>query len=304
MDKKQINAYLALAVVCIVWGTTYFAMRIGVETFPAFLFSAIRQVVAGTILLLLLWFSGNKIKISRRDITRQFVAGTLMITLGNGVVGWAERYIPSGLAALIVSVMPVYVVLIGYVSGVDRKTVNTYLIIGLLLGCVGVGLIFRDNLVDLTNANYLCGVLAAFFACFCWAAGTVYTKHKPSSAKILVNVAFQLTSGGLVLFLASLLFDDFSQLNTVSSTSLWALLYLIVFGSLASYGCFLYALKHLPAGLASIYAYINPFIALLLGYFFLDEKLTWITALALTMTLSGVYFINKSYQAQKVKTSS
>lgn len=301
MDKKNVNAYLALAVVCIVWGTTYFAMRIGVATFPAFLFSGIRQVIAGVLMMAFLLLTGQKLVISRRDITRQFVAGTLMIALGNGVVGWAERYIPSGLAALIVSIMPVYVVIIGYVAGTDRKAINIHLIIGLLLGCIGVGLIFRDNLADLANPNYLYGVLAAFFACFCWAAGTVYTKHRPSAAKTLVNVAFQLTSGGIMLLLASVFLDDYSQLATVTSDSLWALAYLILFGSLASYGCFLYALKHLPPGLASVYAYVNPFIALLLGYFFLHERLTWTTALALIVTLGGVFFINRSYQ-QKVNT--
>ncbi|MFC7522821.1 EamA family transporter [Parapedobacter sp. GCM10030251] len=296
MDKKNVNAYLALAVVCIVWGTTYFAMRIGVATFPAFLFSGIRQVIAGVLMMAFLLLTGQKLVISRRDITRQFVAGTLMIALGNGVVGWAERYIPSGLAALIVSIMPVYVVIIGYVAGTDRKAINIHLIIGLLLGCIGVGLIFRDNLADLANPNYLYGVLAAFFACFCWAAGTVYTKHRPSAAKTLVNVAFQLTSGGIMLLLASVFLDDYSQLATVTSDSLWALAYLILFGSLASYGCFLYALKHLPPGLASVYAYVNPFIALLLGYFFLHERLTWTTAFALIVTLGGVFFINRSYQ--------
>jgi len=300
MDRKTINAYLALAVVCVVWGTTYFAMRIGVATVPAFLFSGVRQVIAGVLMMVLLLLSGQRLAISRRDIGRQFIAGTLMITLGNGVVGWAERYIPSGLAALIVSIMPVYVVLIGYIAGTDRKAINVYLVIGLLLGCVGVGLIFRDNVADLGNSNYRYGVLAAFFACFCWAAGTVYTKHRPSAAKTLVNVAFQLTSGGVVLLLGSVFLDDYSQLATVTSDSLWALAYLIIFGSLASYGCFLYALKHLPPGLASVYAYVNPFIALLLGYFFLHERLTGITALALIVTLGGVFFINKSYR-QKAK---
>ena len=104
------------------------------------------------------------------------------------------------------------------------------------------------------------------------------------------------------MLLVSTFLDDYSQLDTVSSASLWALAYLILFGSLASYGCFLYALKHLPSGLASIYAYVNPFIALLLGYFFLDERLTWMTALALAVTLCGVYFINKSYQIKRIKT--
>jgi len=299
MDKKTVNAYLALSVVCVVWGTTYFAMRIGVATFPAFLFSGIRQVTAGALMMAVLLLVGQKIAISRRDITRQFVAGTLMIALGNGVVGWAERYIPSGLAALIVSVMPIYVVIIGYVWGNERKAVNGYVLTGLLLGAAGVALIFRDNLADLANTDYLYGILAAFFACFCWAAGTVYTKHRPSSAKTLVNVAFQLSSGGVVLLLASLFFDDYSRLDAIAPDSLWALLYLTLFGSLASYGCFLYALKHLPSGLASVYAYVNPFIALLLGYFFLDERLTWITGLALMVTLSGVFFINKGYQVKR-----
>ena len=300
MNRTTMNAYLALAVVCVVWGTTYFAMRIGVATFPAFLFSGVRQVAAGALMMVFLLITGQKLAITRRDLTRQFVAGTLMITLGNGVVGWAERYIPSGLAALIVSIMPVYVVLIGYIAGTDRKSINAYLITGLLLGCVGVALIFRDNLTDLGNANYRYGILAAFFACFCWAAGTVYTKHRPSAAKTLVNVAFQLASGGMMLLLFSVFLDDYGQLATVTSDSLWALAYLIIFGSLASYGCFLYALKHLPPGLASVYAYVNPFIALLLGYFFLHERLTWITVLALVVTLVGVFFINKSYR-QRVK---
>jgi len=192
------------------------------------------------------------------------------------------------------------VVLIGYIAGTDRKSINAYLITGLLLGCVGVALIFRDNLSDLGNADYRYGILAAFFACFCWAAGTVYTKHRPSAAKTLVNVAFQLASGGMMLLLFSVFLDDYGQLATVTSDSLWALAYLIIFGSLASYGCFLYALKHLPPGLASVYAYINPFIALLLGYFFLHERLTWITVLALVVTLAGVFFINRSYR-QRVK---
>lgn len=99
-----------------------------------------------------------------------------------------------------------------------------------------------------------------------------------------------------MLLLASVFLDDYSQLASVTSDSLWALAYLILFGSLASYGCFLYALKHLPPGLASVYAYVNPFIALLLGYFFLHERLTWTTAFALIVTLGGVFFINRSYQ--------
>jgi drug/metabolite transporter (DMT)-like permease len=299
--QSNTKAYIALAVVCVVWGTTYLAMRIGVSTFPAFLFSGVRQVIAGGLMFGIILVSGKEIKITRTEISRQVVAGVLMITMGNGLIGWAERYISSGLAALIVSVMPLYVVFISYVSGVDRKSLNKRIILGLLLGCIGIGLIFRDNLADLTKPDYFTGILAAFFAAFCWAAGSVYTKHKPSAASSFVNAAFQLSSGGVALLVLSFFFDDLSGIQSVSNDSIWALAYLVVFGSLMSYGCYLYALERLPAGLASVYAYINPLIAILLGYAILNEKITWITGMAFVITITGVYWINRGYAVAKAE---
>jgi len=299
--KPNTKAYLALAIVCVVWGTTYLAMRIGVSTFPALLFSGIRQAIAGAVMFAILLAGRKKIKISRGDLIHQSIAGVLMIALGNGLIGWSERYIPSGLAALVVSIMPLYVVFISYITGVDRKSVNRQIIGGLLLGCTGIVLIFRDNLGDLANPDYLAGIAVAFVASFCWAAGTVYIKQKPSSSPTFVNAAIQLSSGGIVLLISGLLFEDLSQLRSVSADSLWALAYLIIFGSLASFGCYLYALERLPAGLASVYAYINPLIAVVLGYLILDEKITWITGLAFITIICGVYWINRGYTIHKRK---
>ncbi len=231
MIKSNTKAYLALTVVCVVWETTYLAMRIGVSTFPAFLFSGIRQVTAGALLFGILLLFGNKIKISKKDVKRQAMAGILMIAMGNGLVGWAEKYIPSGLAALIVSAMPVYVIFINYASAIDRQSLNKYVFLGLLLGCMGIILIFRDNISDLTNPDYFIGIIIAFFASFCWAGGTVYAKYRKSSADAFVNAAVQLTSGGIVLLILSLFFDDLSQMHTVSSSSIWALVYLVIVGS-------------------------------------------------------------------------
>ncbi|UFH54722.1 EamA family transporter [Spirosoma sp. KNUC1025] len=293
--KTTQKAYLALSVVCVIWGTTYLGMRIGVQTFPPLLFSGIRQTIAGIVIVLFLVLSGNYTKISRSDFRRQAIQGVLMITLGNGLVGWSERYIPSGLAALIVSVMPVYVVAINYFSGLDSKPLNSNILRGLLLGCTGIGLIFRDTIQDLGNPDYFKGILVAFAACLSWASGSVYAKYKPTSTTPLVNSAIQLSSGGFMLLLGGLLFDDISEIKTVSAESLAALVYLIVFGSLLAYICFLYALENLPVGLASIYAYINPLIALLLGALVLHETITWITGLALTTTLAGVWYLKKGY---------
>ncbi|MGY4539525.1 drug/metabolite transporter (DMT)-like permease [Mucilaginibacter sp. UYNi724] len=306
-SNKNLSAYVALFIVCIVWGTTYFAIRIGVKTFPPFLFSAIRQLIAGGVLLAGLALTGN-LKVNKQDIKDQSVSGVLMLALGNGVITWCERYISSGLAALVLSLIPVFVVAINYLIGFDKRKLHGMLILGLSLGCLGIILIFSDNLKDLSNPNYFKGMLIAFGACLAVALGAVYAKNKASNNKnVLQNAALQLFSAGLALFVFSTFLDDYSELRSISSSSVWALVYLIVFGSIVAYSCFVYALKHLPIGIASIYAYVNPFIAIILGSLFLKEVLTYITLLALISALSGVYCINKGYlkmAANKSKTKS
>ena len=297
---NQTKAYLALATVCIVWGTTYLAMLIGVSGFPAFLFSGLRHFTAGLLIWLALPFLKKKVKLVRKDVIRQVIPGVLMLALGNGTIGWAEKYIPSGLAALIVSIMPVYVVLINLATGNAKGSLNIKIITGLLLGSAGIVLIFRDNLSDLTDTRYLLGVLATFAASLSWAAGTIYMKKHAVDTDPLVNTAIQLSSGGGVLLLSSPLLDDLSQLGNVQSGSIWALVYLILFGSLLSYLCYMYAVKNLPVGLVSIYAYINPFIAVSLGFLWNNEKVTWITIIAFITTLGGVFWINRGYKINKI----
>ena len=293
---NQSKAYLALLVICIVWGTTYLAMLIGVASFPAFLFSGLRHTIAAAILWLSMPLLKKKIKLNARDVIKQVIPGVLMLALGNGTIGWAEKYIPSGLAALIVSVMPVYVVLINFVTGRGKGTLNGKVILGLLLGCAGIVLIFRDNLSDLVDSRYLMGVLVCFAASLSWAAGTVYMKHSGATTDSYVNTALQLTSGGLALLISSPFLDDLGELKHIQPESLWALAYLIVFGSILSFLCYIYAVKNLPVGLVSIYAYINPFIAVSLGFLLKDERVTWITIIAFITTLGGVFWINRGYK--------
>nr|WP_294948709.1 EamA family transporter [uncultured Mucilaginibacter sp.] len=292
---KNLLPYVALLVVCIIWGTAYFAIRIGVETIPPFLFSAIRQLIAGGVLLAGLAITGN-LKVTRQDVWHQSVPGVLMLAFGNGVVGWCERYIPSGLAALVMSLTPVFTVLSNYLFGFDNRKPHALVALGLLLGCLGIVLIFSNNLKGLANPEYFTGLLIAFAACLSVAFGSVYAKHKASGNKnILQNAALQLFSAGVVLSFFSAFLDDYKELKTISAASIGALAYLIVFGSIVAYTCFTYALKELPIGIASLYAYINPFIALILGFLFLSEPLTGFTLLALAAALSGVYCINKGY---------
>tara|TARA_B100000678_G_scaffold225605_1_gene193358 strand:- start:20 stop:922 length:903 start_codon:yes stop_codon:yes gene_type:complete len=299
--NKNLLAYLSLIIVCLVWGSTYFAIRIGVATFPPFLFSAIRQIMAGGIMLVALKIIG-KLQLRRSDLLNQSITGILMVTLGNGVIGWCERYITSGLAALILSLIPVFVVVISYLFGFDRRRPHILILFGLILGCLGIILIFRDNLKDIANPEYFLGMLIAFGACLAWASGSVFSKFKILNHKnVFQNAALQLLTGGIALVLFSLFLDDYTELKVISGKSIWALAYLIVFGSIIAYSSFVYALKNLPIGVSSLYAYINPFIAIMLGYFFLNEPLTDITLLALTATLSGVYCINRGYRKMAIQ---
>jgi drug/metabolite transporter (DMT)-like permease len=298
--KTETKAYLALTVVCILWGTTYLAMKIGVNTIPPFLFCAIRQLAAGMLLWLSLPFLKKKVTLQFSDIVKQIIPGILMFVLGNAIIGWAEKYIPSGLAALIVSAMPLYITFINFLMG-KGKDVNKQILLGLLFGCLGILLIFKDNLGDLANTNYLWGIIASFAASLCWAVGTVYMKVNTFRTDSTVNSAIQFTSAGVVLLICSPFLDDYSLLNAATSESMWALAYLVFFGSIIPYICYLYAIKHLQVGLVSVYAYINPFIAILLGMLILDEKVTWLTVLAFIATAGGVYFINKGHTANNLK---
>lgn len=301
--KTESKALFALAVVCILWGTTYLVIKIGIVTIPPFLFSGVRQLLAGLILWAVLPFLKQKTKLSWSDIFKQVLPGLLMIFLGNGIITWAEKYIPSGLAALIVSAMPIYVTAINFAIGKEIR-ISKQTIIGLFLGSIGILLMFRDNLGDLANSGYFWGIVSSFAAAFAWAIGTVYMKVNTFRTNSFVNAAIQFTSGGIALLIISLVTEDFSGLNTVSSEGVWSLLYLVMFGSIIPFMCYLYAIEHLKVSLVSVYAYINPFIALLLGLIVLDEKLTGITVLAFIATVSGVFFINKGNSRSRPKVES
>ena len=154
--KSHTRAYIALIFICIVWGTTYLAIRVGVMNYPAILFAGIRQTIAGIILTIGALMVNKQMDLSRKNITRQMLVGFLMLSLGNGCVTWGEKYIPSGISALICSMMPLFAVLFNLFSS-KKDHFNGTIGLGLLLGVCGVGLIFRHNIADLTNPSYIGG---------------------------------------------------------------------------------------------------------------------------------------------------
>lgn len=296
--KPVTKAYICLAFVCIVWGTTYLALAVGVKHFPAFLFAGSRQTVSGLILMGFALVANRNKDLSRRNIFRQMLVGFLMLTLGNGCVTWAEKVVPSGVAALICSSMPIFAVVFNLAMGRSEK-LNLLIGGGMLLGAVGVGIIFRESVGLLSNSEYLLGMLALVLATASWAMGSVINKKDAKPVNPFLNSGMQLFFGGIFMLLISPFTDDYSTIQMSSSEGWLALLYLIVFGSVLTYAAYMYTLSKLPMGIATIYAYINPLVAVVLGYFILHEPLSIFTGLAFATIAISVFMVNKGYRIQQ-----
>ena len=297
-SHNNILPYLALAVVCVAWGTTYLALRIGVLGFPPFLFSALRQLAAGTLLVGGLVFFGKEKLPGKSALTGQAIGGFFMITLGNGLVGWAEVHVPSGVAAVICAMVPIWVILFNLVMAKDEKP-TVPIVMGLLIGLFGIAMIFGDNLGGFAVPGYAWGIVFITVANLGWAAGSIWMKRKNQSSNAFLNAGLQMFFGGLWLLPFSLAFDDLHALQWRSDV-VYSLFYLIFIGSIAAYGCYSYAIKKLPLTVVTLYAYINPIVAVVLGWAILDETLNMRVAMAIGITLSGIYIVNRGYQFRKL----
>jgi drug/metabolite transporter (DMT)-like permease len=299
MNKELWKAYLALACVCFFWGTTYLAVRVGVETVPPLWLVGIRQTMAGSLLCSYFLLRRQPLP-SLADLKTLFIAGLLMVVIGNGVVAWAELYIPSGLTALLCSLVPFWIIGFNFSVG-QREGLNSKTFLGLLIGFAGLILIFYDNLKDLTNPAYLAGSVAVLMANAAWAAGTLFLKKRPTSLPPLFSAGLQLLMGGLVVDVIALVWGvPFPA--TITSGAVWVLVYLVFLGSILAYGSYVYAISKLSSTLISLYAYINPVVAVLLGWLILDERLNGWVVLAMALILAGVYMVNESFKVKpKVK---
>jgi drug/metabolite transporter (DMT)-like permease len=300
-QNKNILAYGALALICVVWGTTYLVLRIGVTQFPPFLFSLVRFLTAGPLLLALVMAFTKTPWPDRATVVNQAFSGLLMVTLGISVVGYAEVYISSGVAAIICSMMPIWTILINLAANRDDRP-NLVITFGLLVGLAGILLIFREHLNEFSNPNYTLGIVLTFLANLAWAFGSFWIKKKNTHTNPFLGAGLQMTFGGLFLVPFSLAFDDYRQINW-SGEVILALAYMSLIGSVAAYACYSYAIKKLPMTIVSLYAYINPLVAVLLGWMVLDEKFNVLIAIAMVVTIGGIYMVNRGYQIRNlVKT--
>lgn len=293
-NRRTYLPYLALAAVCVIWGTTYLALRIAVLHFPPFLFTAMRQIAAG-LMLLVVMFAIRKAKFpSAEHLWRQAVGGFFMISMGNGLVAWGEMHIPSGIAAIICSLMPVVVILMNVAVHRDEKP-TLPIGVGVVLGLTGVVMIFGQHLEDFSKSQYILAIVSIFSAVIAWAGGSIWIKKRNTDTNPFVNAGLQMLFGGLFMIPFSLAFDDMSRISWAPDVA-WSLLYLIIFGSLIAYASYAYALRKLPMTIVSLYAYINPLVAVVLGWLVLGEKLNARICIAMAITIAGIYIVNKGYQ--------
>ncbi len=254
----------AFAVVYVIWGSTYLGIRYAVESIPPFLMAGSRHLAAGLLLFAFAISRGAK-RPSLLEWRDAAIAGTLMLVIGNGGVTWAEQLIPSGIAALLVALTPVWMVLIDWArpGGVRPRLLVG---VGLAVGLAGVIVLARKQMVG-TSSAYGWGVAALLAASICWALGSVFnrTARKPESA--FLGVALQMITGGGILFVISLLQGEAKQFSfaQVTALSFWSWLYLTIAGSLVAYTAYVWLLQVSTPARVATYAYVNPLIAVLLG---------------------------------------
>ncbi len=297
-NQKSYLPYLALAAVCLIWGTTYLALRIGVLHFPPLLFTAIRQSIAGFLLIGFMYAFIRPVWPSKAHLIRQAIGGFLMISIGNGLVAWAEVEIPSGIAAIICSLMPVMVILINLTVNQEEKP-TLAIVLGTLIGLGGIVMVFSEHISEFAKPEYITGIVLIVLAVLGWAAGSIWIKKFPSDTNPFVNAGLQMFFGGLFLFPFSLIFDDLSVVRW-SGEAFYSIVYLIIFGSIIAYASYLYALKKLPMTIVSLYAYVNPLVAVVLGWLVLNEKLNLKIGFAILITIAGIYIVNRGYQLRNV----
>jgi drug/metabolite transporter (DMT)-like permease len=221
------------------------------------------------------------------------INGFLMLVLGNGLVTWAEIYVPSGLAAIICSLTPIWIVGFNAI-GANKEIINLKVATGFLICLVAQVLIFKNHIADFSNPNYLIGVFFVLIANMAWALGTVYSKNHKTDTHPLFGAGLQMIAGGFILDIIGTVMGEWSEMHP-TPTSIWSLVYLIVFGSIIAYGAYMYVLKKLPATIVSTYAYINTLVAVFLGWLWYDELLTAEMLIGVILTIAGLWIVNRSF---------
>lgn len=273
---------------CLIWGTTYLGIRISLETIPPLLMAAMRWISAGGLLIAVLAMRGERMP-AHSQWPALAMLGILLLGFGNGAVVWAEQTVPSGLTAVLVATAPFWMVGIeALMKGGEPITVRRLL--GLLVGFAGIVMLVWPE-IHFDGGGFLAGVIATQIACVGWAAGSSYARKRgrgdASAENVLITAAFEMLFGGIALLVVSLALHETARLTFTPRTG-GALLYLIFVGAIAGFSAYAYALKHLPVATVSLYAYVNPIIAVVLGTLVLGEPFSARMIVAALVVFGGI----------------
>ena len=287
----------AFAIVYVIWGSTYLAILYAIDTLPPMLMAAARFFLAGGILFA--WARSRGVPLpTRRQWLACAVAGLLMLMMGNGAVVWAETRIPSGVAALIVAAVPCWMVLLEWLRGGEKPTGQV--VAGLALGVIGlVLLVGPEGFMGGGRIDPL-GTIVLIIGGFGWAAGSIYTRGRNLPAPRM-STAAQMLAGGAGLLVMGTIFGEWGRLDLsgVTASSALALLYLVIFGSIIAYSAYVWLLQVSTPAKVSTYAYVNPIVAVLLGWLFAGEALTMRMGAAAVVIVAGVALITIKRPARR-----
>ena len=293
MRSDRALAYAAFAIVCVVWGTTYLGIRIAIETIPPLSLTAVRFVIAGAVMLGIARLRGEVIPTDRRILRSLALVGFLMVGVGNLAVVWAEQWVPSGLAALFVATAPIWMVILEafrkHGERLDRRGV-----FGMLLGFIGVALLVTPGGAGKSwELGFIIGAIAIQIGSIGWQYGSLIGKYHLKGVPLLASAGLQMLFGGAIVGVVALAIGEPARFS-VNARTLGALIYLTLFGSILAYSAYVYALAHLRTTKVSMYAYVNPVVAVFLGWLILSEELTWISLMAMFIILGGVALVQMS----------
>lgn len=291
ISRRPVQIALALGTIYLIWGSTYLGIRFAIETLPPYLMSGSRFILAGALLYGWSRWRGAPAP-SALHWRSAAIIGGLMLLGGNGSVAWAVQRVPSGIAALIIATVPLWIVVLAWLWQKGARP-GLRVMMGLGLGFSGIFLLVNQGQGTTAPALDMVGIFVLLLAALSWASGSLYSRTAPLPEYPLLAVALQMMAGGTFLVLAGSAAGEWQQLHpaAVSMKSLLAWIYLLVFGSMLGFSCYIWLLRVAPPEQAASYAYVNPVVAVFLGWLLADEVITWQTLLASAVIITAVILL-------------
>jgi len=292
------KALIAYLIVCVFWGSTYLAIKVGVGELPPFLFAGLRFFIAGVLLLGIARAMGYTLPRRAADWRTLAIVGLFLLTGGNALVVWAEQYTPSGVASVFVVTVAIWTAFFDATVPGGSGELNWRVVAGLLLGFIGTALLVGASPAEILKSD-LRGPLALTFASCSWSIGSVYAKRHPTEVSPYIAASIQMIVGGAVVAVLGSALGEWRSWH-LTPKGAGAIAYLVVFGSILGYSAYSYALKHASATIVGTYAYVNPVIAVLLGWLLLAEPITQRTVVAMALILGAVLWIQFSHKLRPI----